>query len=101
MIRALIFLVLAAPAGAEVLWQDGAPDACAGEVILSEDMPLTAATRTHADRLAGEGFMLTDLSDASVSFFVGQRPGCAVALYLERDADTDGRSTVIVRYLEE
>lgn len=89
------------PEGAQILHSEGTPGACRGQTILSHPAEPHRAATLYAGHLATAGFDLTDLSDATTSFFVGHRSGCAAVLYLERDEREADRSTVVVRYLEE
>ncbi|OYX42615.1 MAG: hypothetical protein B7Z02_11515 [Rhodobacterales bacterium 32-67-9] len=89
------------PKGASVLMNDGATGGCAGQVILSQPAPPAETAPLYVELMTRQGFKITDASDASTSFFVGQRQDCALFLYVQPDPAAASRSTVIVKYLEE
>lgn len=89
------------PEDAAVLMNDGATGGCAGQVILSQPGTPEVAAPLYLDLMKAQGFEITDASDPSTSFFIGQRQDCSLFLYVERDPMADDRSTVIVNYLEE
>lgn len=89
------------PKGASVLMNDGATGGCTGQVILSQPAPPAEAAPLYVDLMTRQGFEITDASDASTSFFVGQRQDCAFFLYVQPDPAAASRSTVIVKFLEE
>ena len=89
------------PEGASILMTEGATGGCSGQVILSQDGIPAKAAPLYLDLMEKQGFAITDASDPATSFFIGQRQDCGLFLYLEPDPITDGRSTVIVNYLEE
>ncbi|WP_347313412.1 hypothetical protein [Defluviimonas sp. SAOS-178_SWC] len=89
------------PKGASVLMNDGAAGGCAGQVILSQPAPPAEAAPLYVDLMTRQGFEITDASDASTSFFVGQRQDCALFLYVQPDPAEASQSTVIVKFLEE
>jgi len=84
--------------GARVLLDGTGPGACEGQVILSHDMTVEAATEAYLAHLESEGYRFAERDPREMSFFVGHAPDCAIALYVQRDAT---RTVVAIRYLEE
>lgn len=86
------------PEGAVILMDDGDPGGCSGQRILTQSASRDESADIHLAALEAEGFEIS-APPGETSFFVGQRPGCAIFLYVEED--TDNRSTVILRYVSD
>lgn len=84
--------------GGQVIMDGRGAEPCTGQVIiqhaLAPDETLDRYVTAHEDA----GFVFEDETDATTSFFFGQGPDCAVALYVEGET---GGSTAVIRYLEE
>ena len=75
--------------------EDGSPALCTGQRILAQSAAPEAAANIHLAALESSGFEMAPPPPGETSFFVGQRPGCAIFLYVEGDPDDENRSTVI------
>lgn len=89
------------PAGSEIMINDGHGADCAGQIVASYPRDADAAVLAYSDWLTAEGYNVIDSSDASTSFFIGNKTGCSVFVYIQPDPETQQRSTVVVRYLED
>lgn len=89
------------PAGTDVLLNDGASGLCRGQFVLSHDAPRDDAVRIFTALSTARGYRLTDASDATMSFFIGNRPECSFFMYIQPDPETPSRSVIAVRYLED
>lgn len=89
------------PAGTDVLLNDGAAGLCRGQFVLSHDAPQDDTVRTFTALSTARGYSLTDASDATMSFFIGNRPECSFFMYIQPDPETPSRSVIAVRYLED
>ena len=82
-----------------VMVMDGSgPGACTGQMVVQHLKPKRQSARIWRNHLESEGFSFADFDPESVSFFIGHRPGCEIALYLHPDQNT---TMVVIRYLEE
>jgi len=89
------------PAGTDVLLNDGAAGLCRGQFVLSYDAPQDDAVQTFTALSTARGYSLTDASDTTTSFFIGNRPECSFFMYIQPDPETPSRSVIAVRYLED
>ncbi|MXQ09735.1 hypothetical protein GQ651_17960 [Alphaproteobacteria bacterium GH1-50] len=85
------------PAGAVVLLDGRGAAPCAGQVVVSHDLPRGETAELYQTYFESEGYRFDGHSLAGVSFFVGYRPGCSVTLYFE----ADGGATVVVAQFSE
>lgn len=89
------------PAGSEILINDGHGADCAGQIVASYPRDADAAVLAYSEWLVAEGYNVIDSSNASTSFFIGNKTGCSVFVYIQPDPEAQQRSTVVVRYLED
>lgn len=93
--------VVELPAGSEMLINDGYAGDCTGQIVASYSGSASTAIPVYSEWLTAEGFEVADTSDASTSFFIGNKTGCSVFVYIQPDPEAQQRSTVVVRYLED
>lgn len=78
---------------------DGASrEACTGQVVASHPADAEVTAKAYRNHMKAEGFSFPDADPQEVSFFIGQAPGCTLAMYLQPDQHT---TMVVIRYLEE
>lgn len=92
---------LALPSGAEIIFNDGYSGNCAGQIVVGYDKPEQSAADKFPEWLAEQGFSVTDSSDESTSFFIGSKKTCTVFVYVQPDPDTQIRSLIVLRFLED
>lgn len=86
------------PPGAVVVLDGTGPGACEGQLVLQFPGPRKEARPAMLAHMEQAGFAFPDADPDETSFFIGQAPGCAAAVYLE----PNGKTTLIVlRYLED
>ncbi|MGJ8583854.1 MAG: hypothetical protein ACSHXD_07175 [Marinosulfonomonas sp.] len=92
---------LALPSGAKVIFNDGYADNCTGQIVVGYDKPERSAADTFPKWLAQKGYSITDSSDENTSFFIGSKKSCTVFVYVQPDPDTQIRSLIVLRFLED
>ncbi|NNE81508.1 MAG: hypothetical protein HKN18_14670 [Silicimonas sp.] len=86
------------PESAMVLLDGTGPGDCEGQLVLQYPDRRKATRLAMLDHLQDAGFDLSQNDADELSFFIGQAPGCEIALYLK----PKGKTTLIVlRYLED
>ncbi len=88
----------ALPKGASVIMDGRGAGGCDGQVVLHHQEQIDDAAETYVAHLEAQGFAFNDNLTQGVSFFVGYRPGCETALYLQEE---QGASLVVIRYLKD
>ncbi len=84
--------------GAMIMLDGRGPGACEGQLILRQPMPPDVAAPAYREHFEKAGFAFDKADPQETSFFIGHRPGCELALYLQED---QGTSLVVIRYLED
>lgn len=84
--------------GATVLLDGTGAAPCKGQMIVSHETGVEETTEAYLDHLESEGFEIAEQDPREMSFFIGQAPGCEIALYVQPD---ETRTIVVLRYLEE
>ena len=84
--------------GAVVMLDGRGAGTCAGQLVLQQPALPEAAAPAYVEHLENEGFAFEPYDPQETSFFIGHRPGCALALYLQED---QGASLIVIRYLED
>lgn len=84
--------------GAAVILDGTGPGACQGQVVMQHPKPPRDLGPVYRGHLEAEGFSFPDANPDETSFFIGHRPDCDLALYLESHR---GTSLVVIRYLED
>ena len=86
------------PKDAVVMLNGTGPSDCEGQLVLNHPLPIDEAAPVFREHLEDQGFAFPDAEPQETSFFIGHRPGCDLALYLQKDR---GMSLVVIRYLED
>ena len=84
--------------GAAIMLDGTGAGECAGHMVLAHPLPTEEAAPAYREHLENEGFAFPDADPEETSFFIGHRPGCDLALYLQEDR---GTSLIVIRYLED
>lgn len=91
----------AVPQDATVLLSETATTPCGGQVVL--DRPLTpgAATRSYTKALRTRGFLVGQTTDADGTLILANGTPCSAIVFIQPDRTAPGRSTIVVRSLED
>ena len=82
-----------------LMMMDGGSRAdCTGQYVARHPANAKDTAKVYRKHMEAEGFSFPDADPQEVSFFIGQAPGCALAMYLQPDQNT---TMVVIRYLEE
>ncbi len=89
--------VSALPGGQIIMDGTDAGD-CQGQLIVQHALPPDAVLRGYQEAFEADGYVFEEPDEQDLSFFIGSRPGCSVALYADGQ---EGGSTAVIRFLEE
>ncbi len=84
--------------GSHVIMDGTTPGACQGHMVIQHAEPIEDAAPAYREHLEDQGFAFEEFDPQDTSFFIGHRPGCDLALYLQEDR---GTSLIVIRYLED
>jgi len=82
-----------------LMMMDGGSRAnCTGQYVARHPADAEETAEIYLKYMEKEGFSFPEADPQEVSFFIGQAPGCTLAMYLQPD---QGTTMVVIRYLEE
>lgn len=84
--------------GGHVIMDGTGADACQGHMVIQHTTSPKDAAPAYIQHLENEGFAFEEYDPQETSFFIGHRPGCDLALYLQ---EHQGASLIVIRYLED
>ena len=82
-----------------VMMMDGGSRAdCTGQYVARHPADAEETAKIYRKHMEVDGFSFSDNDPQEASYFIGQAPGCTLAMYLQPDQNT---TMVVIRYLEE
>ena len=92
---------MAVPNTATLLLSEGSSAACGGQLVLDEPLDATIAAETYAERLRTRGFLVGETENIDGTLLLANGTPCSAIVFIQPDRTAPGRSTIVVRYLED
>jgi len=89
------------PGDATVLLSEAGATPCGGQLVLERPIATTAATDLYAEQLRARGFLVGQTTDVDGTLILANGTPCSAIVFIQSDRTAPGRSTIVVRYLED
>ncbi len=89
------------PTDAIVLLSERTSAPCGGQLVLDRPIAAETATGLYAQKLRASGFLVGETTDADGTLILANGTPCAAMVFIQPDRTAPGRSTIVVRYLED
>lgn len=92
---------MAVPNSSSVLLSERSSAACGGQLVLDEPLDAAVAAETYAERLRTRGFLVGETENIDGTLLLANGTPCSAIVFIQPDRTAPGRSTIVVRYLED